>query len=394
MMYLRVSRSAASQLTSCTTARRFLMQRRTYNRALFSGFAFSRANLSGRRYCTAYAGDAGKTASDSGGAEEATASETPKKGRLKDLKTKRAVQRAQFKEESEVNFFSLPGVFVIVLAAGVFYALYSIDQKKHEGISWFKGSWSQYFSSRNTLEDFVKYRQDRKFVPMARNITGTQIFLNHIMDLFTMKGNEEGLYSKFWNYVSMPEKFLLAPMKQNFNMRTLVIDVDTVIHSTWHREGGFKRKQRPGYKAFIREMAMSGYEVVLWSNEEQMDWEEHQASLDDQGMVSSMLWGKDLYYYNNHACKNLLGLNRKMQNVILLDSQARSCQLQPENSILLTPWRGENKQDTELKDIAEFLKFISKADFQDVRQVLEEYSGQHIPTAFKEKFIQFLQSGG
>jgi len=328
------------------------------------------------------------------GVDEATASKTSKKSRLKYLKHKRAAQRAQFKDEAEINFFSMQGVFVIVLAVGVFYGLYTVDQMKHEGISWFKGSWSQYFSSRNTLEDFVKYRKEHKFVPLPRNITGTQIFINHIKNLVTLKGNDEGLYSKFWSYVTLPEKFLLAPMKQNFNMRTLVVDVDTVIHSTWHRVGGFERMQRPGYKAFLREMAMSGYEVVLWSNEEQMDWEEHQASLDDQGVVSSMLWAKDMYYYNNHACKNLLGLNRKMQNVILLDSQARSCQLQPENAILLTPWRGDNKQDTELKDIAEFLKFIAKADFQDVRQVLEEYRGQHIPTAFKEKFIQFLQSGG
>jgi len=336
----------------------------------------------------------GKPATGSGVAEDAT-SETPKKSRLKDLKHKRAVQRAQFKDEAEVNFFSTQGVFVIVVAAGVFYSLYSIDQKKHEGISWFKGSWSQYFSSRNTLEDFVEYRKKRKFTPMARNITGTQIFIDHIKKWVTLEGNEDGLYSKFWNYVSMPEKFLLAPMKQNFDMRrTLVIDVDTVIHSSWHRERGFKHTQRPGYKSFLREMAMSGYEVVLWSSEEQMDWEEHQATLDDQGVVSSFLWGKDLYYYNNHACKNLLGLNRRMNNVILLDSQARSCQLQPENAILLSPWRGENKHDTELKDIAEFLKFVAKADFQDVRQVLEEYRGQHIPTAFKEKFIQFLQSGG
>jgi len=392
-MYHRFSRLAANQLTSSTIARRLLMQKRTYHRALFGGYASLRINLSRRRFSEATAEDMGKTATASSVTEDA-ASETPKKSRLKDLKHKRAVQRAQFKDEAEVNFFSIQGVFVIFLAAGVFYALYTIDQKKHEGISWFKGSWSQYFSSRSTLEDFVKYREKHKFVPIRRNITGTEIFINHIKNLVTFEGNEEGLYSKFWNYVSMPEKFLLAPMKQNMNMRTLVIDVDTVIHSTWHRENGFKRTQRPGYKAFIREMAMSGYEVVLWSSEEQMDWEEHQASLDDQGMVSSMLWGKDLYYYNNHACKNLLGLNRKMNNVILLDSQARSCQLQPENSILLSPWRGENKHDTELKDIAEFLKFIAKADFQDVRQVLEEYRGQHIPTAFKEKFIKFLQSGG
>jgi len=393
MIYRCLSKLAANQLASNTTARRFLMQKGIQHRTLFGGVATSRTWYSRRRYSEAAMGDTGKPAAASSGTEDAS-SETPKKSRLKDLKHKRAVQRAQFKDEAEVNFFSPQSVFVIVLAAGVFYALYSIDQKKHEGISWFKGSWSQYFSSRNTLEDFVKYRQQHKFTPLPRNITGTQIFINHFKNLVTLEGNEEGLYSKFWNYVSMPEKFLLAPMKQNITMRTLVIDVDTVIHSTWHREKGFQRTQRPGYKAFIREMVMSGYEVILWSGEEQMDWEEHQAVLDDTGLVQGMLWGKDLYYYNNHACKNLLGLNRRMNNVILLDSQARSCQLQPENAILLSPWRGENKNDTELKDIAEFLKFIAKADFQDVRQVLEEYRSQHIPTAFKEKFIQFLQSGG
>ena len=83
-----------------------------------------------------------------------------------------------------------------------------------------------------------------------------------------------------------------------------------------------------------------------------------------------MLWGKDTYYFNGHRCKDLMRLNRKPSNVVLLDSQAKNIQvndfkliifpflqieLTPQNAVILTPWRGENPDDKELEDIALFL---------------------------------------
>merc|ERR1712173_304119 len=139
-------------------------------------------------------------------------------------------------------------------------------------------------------------------------------------------------------------------------------------------------------------MLNSGYEIVLWSNEEQFDWEENMDVLDPNGIGAQMLWNKDVYYYNGHKCKNLRWLNRKMKNVILLDSNPRSAQLQPENAVILTPWRGDNKNDSELSDVSDFLSYIAMADVQDVRPVLESYEGKHIPSAFKEQYIRTLQS--
>ena len=54
---------------------------------------------------------------------------------------------------------------------------------------------------------------------------------------------------------------------------------------------------------------------------------------------------------------------------------------QPENAIVLPPWKGD-PNDTELVSLIPFLEYIATMGITDVRQVLESFKGKHIPTEF------------
>ena len=58
--------------------------------------------------------------------------------------------------------------------------------------------------------------------------------------------------------------------------------------------------------------------------------------------------------------------------------------MQPENAIVLPPWKGDPK-DTELVDLVPFLEFIHTMQYSDVRDVLKSFSGKHIPTEFARR---------
>jgi len=306
-------------------------------------------------------------------------------------------RKAQLKEEEELDLVSLPGLFVMGVAGLLFAAIWKIDQEKSKG---FHGSYTQAFTSffggSSTQEDFLK--KIEKYGPPERipdDWGFFRVFFEHMKNYVTLKGNWEGLYSKSFRLVSMPEKNLLPPVREMGSMiqRTLIVDLDTVIHSSWSREKHYMRTPRPYWSEFKRRMIMCGWEIVVFSTDERMDWEEnpeHLQVIDDKGFVSGMLWGTDTYYFNGHRCKDLSRLNRKSKNVVFLDSKPKNIQLNPENAVLLTPWRDENPDDKELEDIALFLEYLQKADVADVREVIADYRGLHIPTAFREAYLDML----
>ena len=47
------------------------------------------------------------------------------------------------------------------------------------------------------------------------------------------KYNSESLVSKLFRTFHIPAKKLLPPVKAQFAQRTLVVDIDTICHSTW-----------------------------------------------------------------------------------------------------------------------------------------------------------------
>jgi len=310
-----------------------------------------------------------------------------------------ASKKKQMREEEEIDLVSPTGFGILAVAALIFAGIYKIDQEKSKGHHGsYASAFTTFFGRSNNQEDY--WKKIEKYGPPERlpdDWGFFSILVNHIKNYVTLKGNWEGLYSKTFRLVAMPEKALLPPVRDmGMAQRTLIVDLDTVVHSSWSREKNYERTPRPYWSEFKRRMIMCGWEIIIFSNDEQMDWEENPAHLqviDDKGFVSGMLWGKDTYYFNGHRCKDLMRLNRKPSNVVLLDSQSKNIQLTPQNAVILTPWRGENPDDKELEDIALFLEYLQKADVQDVREVIADYRGLHIPSAFRDAYLAMLSGG-
>lgn len=90
-------------------------------------------------------------------------------------------------------------------------------------------------------------------------------------------------------------------------------------------------------------------------------------------------------------------LNRDLSKVIVIDTKPNHVQKQPENAIILEPWKGQ-VDDTDLVALIPFLEYIHTMAYSDARKVLESFKGTHIPTEFakreaiaRKKFEQELE---
>lgn len=77
-------------------------------------------------------------------------------------------------------------------------------------------------------------------------------------------------------------------------------------------------------------------------------------------------------------------LNRDLSKVIIIDTKAQHVRKQPENAIVLDPWKGDAK-DNDLVGLIPFLEYIHTMQYSDVRKVLKSFEGKHIPTEFARR---------
>lgn len=79
-------------------------------------------------------------------------------------------------------------------------------------------------------------------------------------------------------------------------------------------------------------------------------------------------------------------MGRPLEKTVMLDTNPEHVQLQPGNSILLTPWTGSRNDATakELVALIPFLEALAIKGAPDVRTVIKYYEGKHIPTAYAE----------
>lgn len=77
-------------------------------------------------------------------------------------------------------------------------------------------------------------------------------------------------------------------------------------------------------------------------------------------------------------------MNRDLSKVIIIDTKAAHVQNQPENAIVLPPWKGDAK-DTQLVSLIPFLEYIHTMQYKDVRKVLRSFEGKNIPTEFARR---------
>ncbi|CAI9088239.1 OLC1v1022518C1 [Oldenlandia corymbosa var. corymbosa] len=171
----------------------------------------------------------------------------------------------------------------------------------------------------------------------------------------------------------------LAP--QEAHVFTLVLDLnDTLIHTDWNRDRGWRTFKRPGVDAFLEHLAQF-YEIVLYTDQMTMFIDPVVLKLDPQHCIRYKLDRVATRYKDGKHYRDLSILNRDPSRVLYVSAHALETTLQPENAVPIKEWKGE-ADDTELLDLIPFLEFVAKMRPPDIRTTLASYQGHDIPKEF------------
>ncbi|CAN8101509.1 unnamed protein product [Discula destructiva] len=180
------------------------------------------------------------------------------------------------------------------------------------------------------------------------------------------------------------EKLLPDPDPMFERPYTLVISLeDMLVHSEWTREHGWRLAKRPGADYFLHYLSQY-YELVLFTTVPFAIAEPLVRKLDPYRFIVWPLFREATKYKDGEIIKDLSYLNRDLSKVIVVDSNASHVRNQPENAIVLPPWKGDPK-DKELVGLIPFLEYIHTMQYSDVRKVLKSFEGKHIPTEFARR---------
>ncbi|KAF9177971.1 mitochondrial inner membrane protein required for protein import [Haplosporangium sp. Z 767] len=171
---------------------------------------------------------------------------------------------------------------------------------------------------------------------------------------------------------------LPAPYQQPY---TLVINLDnTLIHSTWDKDHGWRVAKRPGAEYFLAYL-FQHYEIVIFTTQTADTALRILEKLDPYQYAPYRLFRESTRYIDGKHVKDLSHLNRDLSKVIIMDSNPDAYSLQPENAIAMKPWLGD-PNDTELIAMIPFLETLALTEVEDVRGPLNKFRGKNIPVEF------------
>ncbi|KAJ3118578.1 mitochondrial inner membrane protein required for protein import [Phlyctochytrium bullatum] len=173
-----------------------------------------------------------------------------------------------------------------------------------------------------------------------------------------------------------PPKLLPDPLPEGYQPRnTLFIELnDVLVHMTWDKDLGWRAALRPGMKKFLAYLSRF-YEIVIFTNSHNY-------------LAAPVLETIDPFHYykryalyrdstrrvKGHYVKDLSLTNRDLNSCIIVDSDPKNFQLQPENGVLIKPWQLE-KGDKELEKLMGFLEEIAWLreimQYSDIRKILD-----------------------
>ncbi|KAI0853462.1 NIF-domain-containing protein [Daldinia vernicosa] len=188
------------------------------------------------------------------------------------------------------------------------------------------------------------------------------------------------------SYYSEPafEKLLPDPDPMFERPYTLCISLeDMLVHSEWTREHGWRIAKRPGVDYFLHYLSQY-YELVLFTSVPFAIGEPIVRKLDPFRFIIWPLFREATKYKDGEIVKDLSYLNRDLSKVIIIDTHPEHVRDQPDNAIILPPWKGDPK-DRELVGLVPFLEYIHTMQYKDVREVLKSFKGKHIPTEFARR---------
>lgn len=178
----------------------------------------------------------------------------------------------------------------------------------------------------------------------------------------------------------------LAPQEQH--VFTLVLDLnETLVYSDWKRDRGWRTFKRPGVDAFLEHLAQY-YELVIYTDQLPFYVDPILERLDQKGCIRYRLSREATYYVNGKHYRDLSKLNRNPARVIYLSAHATETCLQPENAVIVKPWKLET-EDTTLLDLLPFFEYVARYRPADIRPVLASYSGHDIPAEFRVRTKEY-----
>lgn len=174
----------------------------------------------------------------------------------------------------------------------------------------------------------------------------------------------------------------LHPLEQH--VFTLVLDLnETLIHSDWKRERGWRTFKRPGVDDFLEHLAQF-YEIVVYSDQLNMFVDPVVERLDPKHCIRYRLNRGATRYQDGKHYRDLSKLNRDPAKILYVSGHALESTLQPENSVPIKPWKLE-EDDTALLDLIPFLEYVARHRPADIRPVLASYQGRDIAKEFIER---------
>lgn len=166
---------------------------------------------------------------------------------------------------------------------------------------------------------------------------------------------------------------------------TLIVDLEgLLVNSNWDRAQGWRTAKRPGVDYFLGYLSQF-YEIVLFTSQPMYTAAGVAEKLDPfTNYLPYKLFRESTRYVNGKVVKDLSYLNRDLSKVIMLDVNPEHADLQPDNAIIMKPWKGE-RGDSGLVDMIPFLESIAMYNAQDVRPILKAYHGKDIPIEYAKK---------
>ncbi|KAF7728692.1 mitochondrial inner membrane protein required for protein import [Apophysomyces ossiformis] len=199
-------------------------------------------------------------------------------------------------------------------------------------------------------------------------------------------------FKEFQNKLNEPawEKILPDVPEQYRAPFTLVINLsDTLVHSTWDKQHGWRHAKRPGVDYFLSYLSQF-YEIVIFTSQQAMNAQPILDKLDPYNYALYRVYREGTRYVDGKFVKDLSHLNRDLGKVIIMDCSPEAFSLQPENGVALKPWHGE-PDDRDLLSYIPFLEVIAVSNPDDVRPILKSFEGKHIPTEWAKREAQMKE---
>ncbi|KAI9350623.1 HAD-like domain-containing protein [Zopfochytrium polystomum] len=164
-----------------------------------------------------------------------------------------------------------------------------------------------------------------------------------------------------WGYKSTVEppsvKLLPDPLPEPYQRPyTLCLELnDNLVHLVWDAEYGWRVATRPGVKQFLSYLTRF-YEIVIFTTSQNYIAQPVIDTLDPYRYIMYSLYRDSTRLMGVKHVKDISCLNRDIGKIIIVDSDPENFQLQPENGLVLKPWKGDDPEDRELPKLMKFLE--------------------------------------